>query len=79
MSPCKFDRSPFDDALLWRQNDPEAVDSRVHRVGEIEILSDRLKKDSLLAIPEGLMVDSCSVENEIVSSHEVFLRPTAAW
>src|SRR5664279_3444691 len=39
----QLDRASFVDALLSRQNDPEAVDSCVHGFGEIEILSDRFK------------------------------------
>jgi hypothetical protein len=31
-SPRKFDRSTLVDALLSRENDPEAIDGRVHRL-----------------------------------------------
>ena len=72
-SAGEFDNLPPVDALLGGQNDPQAVDRRVHRLGQIEILLNRFQEEGLLAIAERLMAGLVLRRNEFVALDEILV------
>src|SRR5690606_1093569 len=52
----ELDDPHFVDALFSGENDAEAVDRRVHRLAEVQVLGDRLEEEGLLAIAQFLVV-----------------------